>query len=187
MKKVSSILVCLIILLSSCSDDEKGSRAKYLFSQYLVDEINIAEYTYDETESSFELGWVFDSSVGGKVTELGGMFPESGTYTVTLWDADTEAILAQTSVNATAGKRSMKKIDAVTIEPDKTYVVSYNTFSSRDYYWLSPEVTIYPLELDGLTVYGEVETGTGSATSEFPGIDTNNTIVGVPEIGFVKN
>lgn len=176
-----------MIVLTSCSDDDKGRRAKYLFSQYLINEINITEYAYDEMESSFELGWVFDSSVGGKVTELGGLFPESGAYTVTLWDAETEAILAQTSVNATAGKRSMKKIDAITIEPDKTYVVSYNSFSGRDYYWLNPEVTIYPLELDGLTVYGEVETGTGSATSEFPGADPNTTIVGVPEIGFVKN
>lgn len=188
MKKNYYLLILLSILFTACSsDDEKVSAVKYEFSSYLIDEISIKDYHFDEEGSSFELGWLFDSENGGKVVELGGLFPVGGTYTVTLWDAETEDMLAQAEVSATAGKRVMKKIDAITIEAGKDYVVSYNTYSGRDYYWLEPETSIYPLKLNGITVYGEVEDGNNSENSVFPGTNLNETIVGVPEIGFVEN
>jgi hypothetical protein len=185
--KKAFYLLCISFILLSCGSDDNEPKAKYEFSAYLIDEISILEHAYDEDGSSFEIGWLFDSEDGGKVVSLGGLFPEAGTYTVTLWDAETQAVLAQVDVVAEAGELSMEKIDAVTIVAGKDYVVSFNTFSNRDYYWLSPGVSIYPVELDGITVHGEVETGTSSADSEFPGTDTNTTVVGVPEIGFIKN
>lgn len=188
MKKLYTVLFLSLILISSCGDDEKkGPSASHEFSTYLVDEILIKDYVYDETGDSFEIGWVFDSEDGGKVTELGGLFPEAGTYTVTLWDAATEAILGQAEVTAVAGKLVMKKIDTVVIEAGKDYVISYNSYDGRDYYWLNPGVSIYPVELDGITVYGEVETSTDSDDSEFPRTSLSGTVVGVPEIGFIKN
>lgn len=187
MKKFFYLLIIPFVLLTSCSKDDNSPSAKHLFYNYLDQNMNLSDIIFDETGSSFELGWLFDSSTGGKVVELGGIFPEAGTYTVTLWDASTEAVLAQTSVTATAGKLTMKKVTTVVIEANKDYVVSYNSYPGKDYYWDNPSASIYPVELNGITVYGEVETGTSSATSEFPGTSVNTTIVGIPEIGFIKN
>lgn len=189
MKKLSYLLLSSFIVLSSCSKDDdkdKTPMGDHAYTTYLLDEIQITEHAFDEDGSSYEIGWVFDSEDGGKVVSLGGLFPASGTYTVTLWDADTEEILAQADVTATEGELAMESIDAVVIEAGKDYIVSYNTYNGRDYYYLNPGVSIFPLELDGITVYNEVEASSDSEESVFP-TNSNQSIVGVPEIGFIKN
>jgi len=83
-------------------------------------------------------------------------------------------------VDTEADIRSMKQIESVIIEPETDYVVSYDSSPGRDYYW--SETTIYPLDLGAIVVKGHVET---SSVGTFPGVNVYNSIVGVPEIGFV--
>lgn len=181
-KYILGLAILGFTMLFSCGSDgdDKKLTATYDFTDHLLDEISLLDYAYDETGSSYEIGWVFSSETGGSVIELGGVFPEAGTYTVTLWSSTGE-VLAQTDVTATVGVRVMKEISKVNIAANTDYVISYNTTGDRDYYWLDSPEGFYPLDLGTIVVKGEVETEPGA----FPGTSGQDIIVGVPEIGFV--
>jgi len=84
------------------------------------------------TEIPYELGYAFQSSKKGQVTQLGVRMPRDGAgagialaYTVSLWDYDTRLLLAQTSITTTDIRFTYKTLDnPASIEANKKYVVS---------------------------------------------------------------
>jgi hypothetical protein len=84
------------------------------------------------TEIPYELGYVFQSSKNGQITQLAVRMPRDGivqgtelTYTVSLWDNDSRQLLAQTNITTTDVRFTAKNLDnAVAIAANKKYVVS---------------------------------------------------------------
>lgn len=80
----------------------------------------------------YEIGYYFSASVAGKVTQLGGKMPEAGTYTITLWDVATKAVLRQKTLElGTPDKVVFEAIDPVEITDNtKKYAVTINNIAS---------------------------------------------------------
>lgn len=80
----------------------------------------------------YEMGYYFSASVPGKVTQLGGKMPEAGTYTITLWDVATKAVLRQKTLElGTPDKVVFEAIDPVAITDNtKKYAVTINNIAS---------------------------------------------------------
>jgi Domain of unknown function (DUF4082) len=84
------------------------------------------------TDIPYELGYVFQSSKKGQVTQLVVRMPRDGVeagpemiYTVSLWDYDTQQLLAQTNITTTDIRFTYKNLDnAIPIVSNKKYVVS---------------------------------------------------------------
>ena len=182
MKKILLLFGLLaVICIVSCGKDDATDPAVFEFTSYLIDEESILETEYDEAgESSYEIGWKFTVSADGKITRLGGLFPDAADHTVTLWDSE-GTMIAQVVVTASPGELVSKKIDAVEVSNGENYTVSYNT-DFENYYYKSG--AIFPITLDYITVTGEVELG-GDVVN-FPS-SGQIAFVGVPEIGFVRN
>ncbi|MBS1511923.1 MAG: DUF4082 domain-containing protein [Bacteroidetes bacterium] len=80
----------------------------------------------------YELGYVFQSSKKGQVTQLAVRMPRDGIqtgpeliYTVSLWDYDSQQLLAQTNITTVDIRYTAKTLDnPVPIAANKKYVVS---------------------------------------------------------------
>lgn len=74
-----------------------------------------------------EYGFLFSANTTGKITQLGCVMPETGVYTVTLWDDDLGKIVRQKIVEqSTPGKAILLAIDELAVTKDKRYIVSVN-------------------------------------------------------------
>src|SRR5580704_14306278 len=69
------------------------------FNQYLKDKGDTMKIEVDPASFPVELGYSFVASDTGTVYEIGIRLPDSGnTYTVTLWDGATQAVLARENI-----------------------------------------------------------------------------------------
>ncbi len=103
------------------------------FNQYLQHTGDTIKITVDNASFPIELGYTFTASDTGTVYEIGIRLPDSGnTYTVTLWDGATQAVLARENikVNSPTGFSyyDLTSTNAqVSIAANHTYVISVNT------------------------------------------------------------
>src|SRR5580704_5545782 len=69
------------------------------FNQYLHNEGDTVSVSLHPNELPVEIGYSFTVSDSGAVYQLGVRLPDTGkTYTVTLWDGATQAVLARQNI-----------------------------------------------------------------------------------------
>ena len=128
MKKSLIPFFLLIILINACKKDETTTPAKA--SESPVAKI-LEDKTWTQTTFSngpFELGYIFSSSVKGKITQVGCRMPELGIYTVSIWEEGTKKLVRQKTVEQSSPEKfTLVAVDELVIEKDVKYVISVNT------------------------------------------------------------
>tara|TARA_R110002049_G_scaffold87533_2_gene221937 strand:- start:28462 stop:29037 length:576 start_codon:yes stop_codon:yes gene_type:complete len=161
MKTIKTIIpfLSLILTLSSCSKNDDDVESIQATPQYpmktLVESGHMeVKYTKVNWVNTYEMGYEFKSFKNGKITALGIRIPDEGDFRVTLWNADTDEILATIQVVSTSGLLSFEDINPIQIQSGVRYFVSVNTNS---YYHFNDSGTIlFPVEIGDflITKYG---------------------------------
>ena len=179
------LVVAGVALLTACNK-EKAPPEEQALGAFLADSTSrIVRGNY----SNFEIGYRFYASRPGRLIKVGTRLPEAGTYTVSLWDSDTQVLLTQQTVAQTgANVLSLQSISPLTMVPNKKYVISV-------YYGPKPQsahvivskgpTTLLPFTKGSLTVVNAQYRN--SPASTFPALADNVGIYGYPEVVFVAD
>lgn len=143
----------------------------------ILDRKSPADTIYKMNYSTSNYGLKFHSTTNGHITKLGCRMPETGTYTVTLWDFTSHNQLAQAQVTVTnTNEFTYASVPPVDISDINTYVISLNSASGgvpKMYYQLfkkpSPTYSIYPITAGNIVIDAPLFK---SGTNAFP--DYNN-------------
>ena len=124
-----------ITCFTTCTKDQNTIVAVNPFMQYYHDQQTNLQVTATNNDFPFELGYTFVSSIPGYILSIGLSLPDSGyTYTVTLWDAATQAVLARENCTTQETQGlvgfvyyDLRAVNAeVAIQANHTYVISAN-------------------------------------------------------------
>jgi hypothetical protein len=172
------------------------------FKQYLGAEGAAVNVSLHANTTPVEIGYSFVASDTGTIYQLGIRLPDSGnTYPVTLWDGQTQAVLARQNIEIT-NPASFAYVDLtatnaqVSLTANHTYVISVNLTpintppagAAPDYNFYdvrrTNDANIFPLTESYITYqYEYTQTSTGPT---FPGQISayQDFINGIVDIGF---
>ncbi len=118
---------------------------------------------------NWEYGCKFTVARPGKITKLGSKMPTTGTYRVTLWDADTKTVLAQSNITQPAGQAiTFNPITAVAVSTGKNYLISIWSNTNWNEIRKSGGGSMgFPITSGNITITGYqwVSSATGGATA----------------------
>ena len=186
MKTNLILLAAVLVALLSACNKEKASPEEQAVSSFLADSTTrIIRGLY----SNFEIGYRFYASRPGRIIKVGTKLPQAGTYTVSLWDSDTQMLLEQKTVEQTgADLLTLVSIPPLTMLPNKKYVVSvyYGPIPKAAHVIVSRGPTaMLPFTKGSLTVVNAQFRN--SPASTFPVLADNVGIYGYPEVVFVAD
>ncbi|TGV03979.1 DUF4082 domain-containing protein [Flavivirga rizhaonensis] len=181
-------LIIIGIFFNSCSKDDDEIEVVEATSQYpmksLIESGHMqVNYQKVNSPSTFEMGYKFKTFKSGKITALGIRVPNNETYRATLWNVETEAILATVMVVSSSGLLSFEDIEPITIDSGTTYFVSVNT---NDYYqFTNAGNNLFPIEMGDVLISGY---GSNYGTSQtLPTTFSETSYLGMVDIKFVAN
>lgn len=143
-----------------------------------------------------EYGYVFSANADGKITQLGCQMPETGVYTVSLWDDNAGKLVRQKTVEQTApAKATLATIDELVVSKDKRYVVTVNLTAGgilkKVYRLDSGTATLitYPKVVGNVLLVAPKYKYAVSTPTYPDGTDqlTNTFIFGIPDFTFIPN
>lgn len=190
MKSIKIILASLSVLVffSSCSKTDDDVVIVEATPQYpmktLIEEGAMAlNGTKVNWVNTYELGYEFKAFKNGKVTALGVRLPDNGEFRVTLWNSNTEEVLATQNVMSTSGLISFEDITPVQISSGTRYFVSVNTNSY--YSFTNSGNVIFPAESEDIIImsYG----GNFGTAQVLPPSNSTTAYLGMVDIKFVPN
>jgi flagellar basal body-associated protein FliL len=194
---ISRITVLMLaisaVAFTSCKKKKEDAPKPVVKEASLIEQAftNAAFTTTAIGSGSWEYGVKFSLSNAGKITKLGSKMPEVGNYRVTLWDADSKAILAQATINqTTAGNLSFVDIAPFAIIVGKDYYVTVQSVSKQ---WFEVRKTgggniAYPMVSGSMTIkqYGYAASA-GGAAATFPTVFPTDYYAGFTDIEFVQD
>jgi hypothetical protein len=194
MKKLLIPFFLLVVLINSCKKDETTTPAAKPNENPVSSLVSETGWTLtSRSNSQYELGYVFSSTAAGKITQLGVQMGEPGTYTVSVWDATSKALLRQKTVEQSSpNKFSLSTVDDLAIEKDKKYLISVNNTSigvKKAYNVLgkTSATTIFPISKGSIIIQKSVYSI--STVAVFPTVDysDSNAFYGFADMTFVPN
>ena len=161
-----------VITLIGCKKDEDTPPAKVYpeenpLSLYLTNS-GFNQHTDNTVNygTKFESGFKFRPKVKGKINAITFKIPDNASNVwVTIWNADTQAVLRTIVIPAvTANVEIKQNIDVLNIDPSTAYTISYN----GDDWYLRRRTdysnVIYPIDAGNISIlsynYKEVSTQT---------------------------
>ncbi len=183
-------LIFIGILFNSCSKDDEidvieveEATPQYPMKSLIESGHMQVNYQKVNSPSTFEMGYKFKTFKNGKITALGLRIPNNETYRVTLWNVETETILATAMVNSSSGLISFEDIEPITIASGTAYFVSVNT---NDYYqFTNAGNDLFPTEMGDVLISGY---GSNFGTSQtLPTTFSETSYLGMVDIKFVAN
>ncbi|WP_303317646.1 DUF4082 domain-containing protein [Flavivirga abyssicola] len=181
-------LIIIGIFFNSCSKNDDEIEVIEATPQYPMKsliESGHMQVNYQKVNSpnTFEMGYKFKTFKSGKITALGTRIPNNETYRVTLWNAETETILATAMVVSSSGLLSFEDIEPIAIDSGTTYFVSVNT---NDYYqFTNTGNDLFPVEMGDVLISGY---GSSYGTSQtLPATFSETSYLGMVDIKFVAN
>ncbi len=183
-------LIFIGILFNSCSKDDEievieveEATPQYPMKSLIESGHMQVNYQKVNSPSTFEMGYKFKTFKNGKITALGLRIPNNETYRVTLWNVETETVLATAMVNSSSGLISFEDIEPITIASGTTYFVSVNT---NDYYqFTNAGNDLFPTEMGDVLISGY---GSNFGTSQtLPTTFSETSYLGMVDIKFVAN
>lgn len=190
LKSIFAIVVFSIALIS-CSKNNSEEELTIVEPLYPLKELiyngNLEEgYSYTNKPFYLEIGYQFRSFKNGQITALGLRLPDTQEYRVTLWNAETEEVLATIQINSSAGIFIYEDISPINITSGVEYFVSVNT---NDYYIVknseSGEQPVFPIESGDILLTGY---GSSLGTSQtFPENISQQSCLGMVDVKFIEN
>lgn len=178
--------VALVVLFAACKKEQAPPEEQAMGSFLADSTTRIVRGNYN----NFEIGYRFYASRNGRIIRLGTRLPEPGTYSVSLWDADSRELLVKQMVTQTEGAvLKLETIEPLAIRSNKKYIVSvYFDATPRQAYLITSKdftSSLLPFTKGSLTVVNAQFINASS--SRFPGIVSNVGIYGYPEVVFVAD
>lgn len=165
MKKFSSIgTLVLMVLLAGCGDDSQDPIIETPLATYLENNPSIELDVYTGDGSAYSLGYEFKASKNGKVTELGALSLNDGTFTVQLYLVDsvnnTGTLKGETTVTIVEADVANVKFvfnkleEAVSIQKGQYYRVAFSEpDNTASFYRIEPQGSHdLPLQVTGSKV-----------------------------------
>jgi hypothetical protein len=185
-----------ILLLSSCSKDPVTPTPPAAENGIIDKAFPSASYdvtTVTGASTYYEMGFKFSVNKAGKVTKMGVKTPETGTYRVTLWDADSRSVLATVSCNHSNSLTfTIVSIGATALVPNKNYYITFRTLN-QNRYSITPKSGTIPFPLQATSSISLLDYGYYSVSSttddgsvpKFPNLTGINSFArGFPEFEF---
>lgn len=186
-QKIILAIIIAQITFSSCSKNDDTDFEVETMSQYplksLIEDGHL-QVTYEKVDDAiYELGYRFKSFKNGKITALGIRVRNYGVYRVTLWDLDTEEILATKHITSSSGLLSFEDIPHVNINSGTNYYVAINT---KDYYqFYSHQEGLFPVESGDILITGA---SSSQETSQIlPFGFSEQFYLGIVDVKFIPN
>lgn len=131
-------IIGIAVLISSCSKDPEinkvlNSNARLVQPiKYIEEHSNKIDTLVNFYGGVHELGLRFRSDQAGIIHEVGLKTPNSGKFTVTIWDMESQEILRTILVNTVSDQFIYQTIPSLAIDANKEYVISFNTFHAGE-------------------------------------------------------
>lgn len=146
--------------------------------------------TYNSTTSStkYQWGWRFRANTPGmSILRLGANFPNQATtpHIVTLFDAATQTILAQETVQAGSGWQFTELFSPVTLTQGAEYIIC--GFTHANYYHDTSISASWKPTGDIEYLHGKGRSSSALTPNDFPTSTYSNRLYGVVDFGYVKS
>jgi Domain of unknown function (DUF4082) len=141
----------------------------------------------------YELGIVFNSSVAGKLTQVGSKMPDPGSYRIIVWDNDTKAVLRQKTVEQTAPDNlTLESIESLPLTANKNYVISINSQSggvTKKYAYASKKGggDFMPFVKGNILILNSMYSSVSTATFPNAAANVKYEFYGYPEFTFIPD
>jgi hypothetical protein len=186
--KLIPVLLLVVFIASSCKKTETKMVTNTVVTTDTVTAIETPFKTtiakgilVDSVEidnGQFEEGNIFFSSKNGVITKLGAIFPQHGTYKVTIWDAVQDTVMASAEVVCSDSTQfAYTSITPLHIIANQQYMLCNNSSdgpSPYSYYTYENNffnLLLYPYSVGSITIGSNYYYP--SATSVFPTITDN--------------
>lgn len=179
MKKLTFIgTLVLMLFLAACSDNSQDPIIETPLATYLENNPSLEFDVYAGDGSTFSLGYEFKASKNGKVTELGALSLNDGTFTVQIYLVDsvnnTGTLKGETTVTiAQADVDNVKFVfskleEAVSIQKGQYYRVAFSEpDNAASFYRIEPQASHdLPLQVTGSKV--KISKGVYGKVNSFP-------------------
>jgi hypothetical protein len=192
MKKIIFTFASAFLLFLSCKKEDGASPMVNPITAYVKAE-GWTKTPYNAV--AYDLGYSFSTLKDGKITKLGVNMPEPGSYTVSLYDFDTKALLRQVKVSQTGTEAAAyADIESLAIIKDKKYVVSLNTVAdgvTKKYYGFEPKVkptsTIFPITSNTVVIQNIYYNSGNIPKMPVTIYNSLNSLFGIPDFTFQAN
>lgn len=179
---LSSLTLLTALCLVSCKKEsvsapEEASNDIETPLKTAVEAKSPADSLYAQGNAPANFGFKFKSSMAGTIRKLGCRMPNTGTYTVTLWNLSNGQPMAQALVNVTNGGQFTYAgvLPAVAIDANTSYVISVNNTSggvAKPYYQMFKKpntvVNLYPFTKGHITIEAPVyKSGLANAMPDY--------------------
>lgn len=191
LKSIFAIVIFTITLISCSKNKSDDDELTIVEPQYPLKDLiyngNLEEgYSYTDEPFYLEIGYQFKSFKNGQIIALGLRLPDNQEYRVTLWNAETEEVLATTQINSSAGIFIFEDIEPINIISGVDYFVSVNT---NDYYIVKNseggEQSVFPMESGDILLTGY---GSNFGTAQvFPETISQESCLGMVDLKFIEN
>ena len=145
--------------------------------------------TVNSTSSTkYQWGWRFRAnSPGLSILRLGSNYPNQATtpHIVTLFDATTQAILAQETVPAGTGWQFTELFTPVVLTQGAEYIIV--GFSTANYYYDTSLATSWKPTGDIEYIHGKGRGSSSLTENDFPTNTYSNRLYGVVDFGYAKS
>ena len=185
-----SLLAGIAIMIFSCSRDESplAEDESPFFSFFDLNNIQID--TTETATNQWEYGFVFSPVRNGKIDALGLKLPQTGTFTVRLWDlSGANPVLIQEELVASDTKHqpNFLSIQDVAVEKDKKYGITILASSFYRIYKKDGSNFDFPLTVKNIQIFSFNEALNPTGETLFPDATTDDHVAPCVNVVFVAD
>lgn len=187
LKTILAIFAFSLVTIS-CSKDDSSSQTPVVIypeenflSEFKTKAIfNLVGVESKDLPNYYENGIVFKPTVKGKINAVYLKIPVVNTagVRVTIWNKETQAIVATTSVNIQSANVDVKKTltNTIALEKDKEYVISF--YSNSYYSNVKNTDILYPITCGNIVVTDYIYGGSpnANAPAAYPNVTNGDKV-----------
>ena len=173
-KTITAITLFLLIGMAATSCKKESKIIEEHPMQKITTEKSIVDSFHLFSNNNWEFGEKLYFSKNGKITKLGCMMANQGSFRVSLWDFTTKNLIAATTINVTdTTKYTYNSVSPIDVTANTRYVLSINNTSGGEQklYYIARKRSnlsgnLFPFTSGSVTYEKHHETN--SAISVFP-------------------
>lgn len=192
MKKLLIPFLIIVVLVNACKKDETTAPAAKPSENPMAKILEDKTWTEKANAAiTWELGYIFSSSVKGKITKMGCRMPEPGTYTVSIWEQATKKLLRQKTVEQSSPEKFvLVNVDELIVEKDVKHIISINTViggKAKMFYTIAnANSNIFPIARGSIVIQQSVYKNVSTSTFPDGGSETGR-MYGFSDFTFIPD